>query len=257
MLKSGQSAEALLRSLNALPELEMRIRVLRSRVNLTNLLDWAPTFEQLLQLSLGADEKARRAVLPLCLFLSQEYEHPLHGQLHDIARNAQLWNLERATANFEVSAQQADVIDAPLVDLVKGREVSVGERRSMARRPTRQAIERLLFDPHPLVLTQLFNGPSITEDDILRVVTKRPARLIALQLLIKKTRWMARSRIRAALILNPGCPSGMSLPLLYTLKKENLSLITDASALPNIIRTAALQLKAKLPPAPNHCRTMH
>lgn len=257
LVKPGQSAEALSRSLNALPELEMRIRALRSRVNSNNLLAWAPTFEELLQSSLSTDAKARRAVLPLCLYLSQEYEAPLLQELKLVAQGDQLWNLERALASEEQRPETPESVDAPIADPLKGREISVGERRSMARRPTRREIERLLFDPHPLVLNQLFNGPSITEEDILRVVTKRPARNIALQLLIKKTRWMARSRIRSALVLNPGCPRGISLPLLYTLKREELTSIVQASTLADNLRAAALQIKSKLPPTALSSPSMH
>ncbi len=106
----------------------------------------------------------------------------------------------------------------------------------------------LIHDPHPLVLDQLLQCPSLTELDVLQIATRRPASLIALRLLVNSPRWMARRRIRMSLILNPGAPHGLALPLVTTCLRDELKLLIESPNLSATLRSVAHELYRKLPP---------
>jgi hypothetical protein len=133
-------------------------------------------------------------------------------------------------------------------DYGAGRELTVGERRSLARRPQRGVIEKLLLDPHPLVIRQLLENPGLVEDDVLRLATKRPARLDVLQVLSRSAHWLCRSRVRLALVLNPGTPPHVSMPLLMVCNRNDLLEVTTTTTVPKLVRVTARQLLGKRPP---------
>jgi hypothetical protein len=138
------------------------------------------------------------------------------------------------------------VLEVP--DYGTGRELTVGERRSLARRPRRGSIEKLLMDPHPLVIRQLLENPSLVEDDVLRLATQRPARGEALQELVGSTHWLCRRRVRLALVLNPGTPPHVAVPLLVVCNRNDLLEVATTTTVPTLLRVAARELLGKRPP---------
>jgi hypothetical protein len=187
-------------------------------------------------------------MVAVAIFLAQKRDSALVWALRQEASTSSLLGLERLVRE-RAEKHHADIeLEPKIPDYGTGRELTVGERRSLARRPTRLQIEKLLLDPHQLVLEQLFQCPALTEDDVLRLATRRPARLIALELLVHSTRWMARRRIRMSLILNPGTPHGLALPLVTTCLRDDLSLVVSSTNLSTTVRSVARELHVKLPP---------
>ncbi|HEX6836473.1 MAG TPA: hypothetical protein VF334_07855, partial [Polyangia bacterium] len=84
-----------------------------------------------------------------------------------------------------------------------GRELTLGERKSLARSRRREMLDRLLRDPDESVLTILLGNPRITEDDVVRLAAKRPGRGDVLAEIARSTRWAHRPRVRIALVMNP------------------------------------------------------
>jgi hypothetical protein len=88
----------------------------------------------------------------------------------------------------------------------------------------------------------------LTEDDVLRIATRRPARLVALELLVNSHRWMARRRVRLSLILNPGTPHHIAQPLIATCPRDDLHLIIGTANLSKTLRATAHEIFSRLPP---------
>src|SRR5688572_8898608 len=63
--------------------------------------------------------------------------------------------------------------EARVPDYGKGRPLTLGERKSIARRPRRDLIERALGDPHPEVIRLLLQNPRLTEADVIRICARR------------------------------------------------------------------------------------
>jgi hypothetical protein len=106
------------------------------------------------------------------------------------------------------------------------RPLTLGERRAMASRPSRRIIARALLDPHPMVALRLLGNPRVTEADVLRIASRRPAPPLVLAELARHSRWRGRSRVAAALAHNPWTPHAHAVSLLPGLPR---SLVRDLS----------------------------
>jgi hypothetical protein len=135
-------------------------------------------------------------------------------------------------------------------DYGTGRELTVGERRSLARSPQRKVIERLLRDPHPLVLRQLLVNPRVTEDDIVRLAARRPLHAAIVGVLAESPRWLKSPRVRMALLLNPGTPEPVSMPLLSVCTRCELLEVVHGVDAPLALRSSAQELFERSPPLP-------
>ena len=54
-------------------------------------------------------------------------------------------------------------------DFGRGRPLTLGERKTLARRRDRQLLGRVLRDPHPDVIQVLLGNPALTEEDVVRL----------------------------------------------------------------------------------------
>lgn len=136
-----------------------------------------------------------------------------------------------------------------------GKPLSLGERRALARKPSRRMVDKLMRDPHPMVASILLGNPRITEDDVVRMSAYRPA-LGKVAGEIAKT-WSRSTRVRMALVLNPGVPPALTVPLLPLLVRPELARVMRAADLPAVIRATArehYELRPPMPPAdaPDH-----
>ncbi len=237
------------RVLSSLPELELRVRWLEDDVSRRSDASAAALFDALCEEAGRGDPGASAALLPVALYFASRGDDPRRAELRAIAEQQRLLGLERLLRTGPDLPEPIGAGREPAVpDYGAGRELTVGERRSLARRPTRAELEKLLGDPHPLVLSQIFLCPKLTEADVVRVATRRPLRAETISVLTKSTRWMNRRRVRLSLLLNPGCPHHVSVPLVHTCLRDELSLVVESTPLPGTLRTVAHELLTKRPP---------
>jgi hypothetical protein len=127
----------------------------------------------------------------------------------------------------------------------QGRPLTLGERRALARRPSRVALDVLMRDQHPMVVRALLDTPRLTEDNVVRMAARRPGRPEALVEIARHPRWILRPRVRLALVCNPSTPPAVALPLVALLLQpelEQLALATDVlPALRRAARSAAAE----------------
>jgi hypothetical protein len=138
-----------------------------------------------------------------------------------------------------------------------GSPLSLGERRALARRPSRQLLQKLLSDPHPMVARILLLNPQITESDVMIMASKRPMTThIAIE--VAKS-WALNPRIRLTLVQNPGCPIAVGIPMLQALARPELLRVSQATNLEPPVRSIALELHTLRPPMKetNKPRTIH
>lgn len=250
-------SDALIRSLVALPELGLRTTWLCEKLSSLPAGRAAAGLDDLVSRAQGGHEMARAALLPLALAFVRLRETSYLWALREEAKHRAYLSLERMLRDNFGPTPVLYEQEPRVPDYGGGRELTVGERRSMARRPTRTQVERLLLDPHPLVLAQLFACPHLTEPDVLRIITKRPARLPAIEAVVQSSRWMARRRVRLALVLNPGCPHGVALPLIATCPRDDLKLIVRTTTISASLRAVAHELLQRLPPIARQGPTLH
>jgi hypothetical protein len=234
------------RLLMSLPELGLRVHWLRETIEHWPREVAAARLNQLCAESERSDAAARQALLTVACYFVAEGKCALVNELYQIAEHDHLLSLDRMLRPERLRGAPAEKKDVP--DYGAGRELTVGERRVLARHPSRENIERLLSDPHPLVLRELLKNPHLTEEDVLRIAARRPAHIVAISALAKSTAWLCRRRIRFALVQNPGVPAHISGPLLVVCNRAELNEVMANTTLRKGLRLTACELLATRPP---------
>jgi hypothetical protein len=232
-----------------LPEVALRIEWLRDYLLTAPSADAAAELEQLCEASERSDPAARETVLALALLFARFGDQGFVARLRDRAQTQHLLSLGRLLRRAPAAARSVPPPDAsPVPDYGNGRELTVGERRSLARRPSRTAFDKLLADPHPLVIRQLLENPRLTEDDVIRIAARRPVRPEAVTAIARSERWLKRPRVRLTILLNPGSPPDVAMPLLAACTRSELIEIVHGSDTSKVLRATARELLARRPP---------
>lgn len=135
-------------------------------------------------------------------------------------------------------------------DYGRGRQLTLGERKAMARRPPPELLPKILADPHPDVIRNLLAAPRLTEDDVVRLCTRRPNRAEVLQEVARHPRWCQRPRVRLSLVMNPATPSELAIAMIALLRRSELIEVSQATPLHPAVRAAAKERLARRPPMP-------
>lgn len=241
--------DRLKRVLLSLPELGLRIGWLRDFLANSSDFDGAAVLNALCEDNERAEPQAREAILVVALLLASLGECHLVDQLRAQSEARHLLSLARLVRRAPPPAvHDRPAHELPVPDYGTGRELTVGERKSLARSPNRRAFDKLLKDPHPLVIRQLLENPRLTEDDVVRMTARRPARLEVLEAVAQYSRWLARPRVRMSMLFNPGAPPAIAMPLLAVCSRNELTDVVSHTESSPILRTAALELLERLPP---------
>jgi hypothetical protein len=128
------------------------------------------------------------------------------------------------------------------------RQVPLGEKRSLARGKDKDLLERLLFDPNPLVLRNLLGNPTLTEEWVLRVATRRPVAPDILHEVTQSRRWFGRYKVRLAVARNPYTPTDLAIRSVPELQVPDLKdMVTDGSLHEDVRRAASEELARRRP----------
>ena len=119
-----------------------------------------------------------------------------------------------------------------------GRPLTLGERKSLARRCDRRLLDRALRDPHPAVVEVLLGNPTLTEDDVVRLCARRPLAEEILREVARSTRWIVRRRVRMAIVLNPHAPVDLGMRLASLLSRADRGLVARSAELSPDLRRA-------------------
>jgi hypothetical protein len=130
----------------------------------------------------------------------------------------------------------------------KGRPLTLGERKSLARRPDRDTMQRLIADPHPDVIHRLLRNPRVLEDDVVRLAARRPGRREVLAEIARSTKWVHRPRVRMALVLNPATPADIAVRIAGLLLRPELALVAGAAHVPPAVRALCIEHLERRPP---------
>lgn len=232
-----EDAERLATVIRSLPEAGLRVAFLRDYLQNTETQEVGRAFDSIAGAS--SSDSEREILLALVMLLAGLADDPLLDRLGQIAAADSLPRLSRLLRRGAEVARSQSL--PPVPDYGAGRELSVGERRAKARTPNRAWFDKLLRDPHPLVIRQLLENPRLTEDDIVRLAARRPANVEALRA-IARTDWLVRSRVRMALIQNPGTPAAIAVPLLAVCTRPELRQVRTNAESSEVLREIAEEL---------------
>jgi hypothetical protein len=150
--------------------------------------------------------------------------------------------LSRALSRFP---DQDDPAAQRVPDFGKGRTVTLGERKSLARRHDRELIARILRDPHPHVIRILLGNPAVIEADIVRLCASRPVLGDVLREVFRSPRWIVRYQVKTALLLNPYTPLDIALQIAPHMTAQDLRRAIAATDLGEDLQEACRRLTGR------------
>lgn len=233
----------------ALPDVRLRIDWLDHHVQSEPAAALAAVLDTVIGESEVSEPKAREVLLTIALWVAGSAREVDLDRLRAAALEQRLLSLQRVIRKAPLASPSlAPEGGEPRVpDYGVGRELTLGERRNLARRADRQGFDALLRDPHPMVVAELLANPKTTEDDVIRLAAFRPARATSIEA-IARTRWLTRGRVRMSVLLNPGAPPRVALPLVGLCTRSELLAITRSPDVPTILRITASELVERRPP---------
>lgn len=242
-------ANALLRATLGLTEAKLRAEYLAFVIRTEPSAGLALVLDAICARAESMDEAAREFLVALVDAISVEEASDAVQRLREEAAAGALLPLER-TLRLPVHTRPsvAPSVRPRAPDYGFGRPVTLGERKSLARRPSREMIERLLADPHPDVIRRLLGSPKLVEEDVVRLAARRPGQPEVLAEIVRSTRWIHRTRVRMAVLLNPATPLALAASLSSVLVRQELKLVIDSPHVPAPIRALCLERLQRRPP---------
>ena len=159
---------------------------------------------------------------------------------------ASAWEKGHMEAAGFFSSPRFSIPDAGRAEKVlKGRDgkpLTLGERKSFARNPTRHILARLLHDPSPEVIRNLLTSPKITEKDVIRMASLRPTRPEILEAIFGSRRWISSYAVKVTLVSNPYLPPEIGIKIVPSLLRQDLRNLADDTLVHPDVRAAMKQL---------------
>lgn len=247
---NSEGVNRLRKVLLSLQDVTLRVGWLRAHLSELRDAEAAEVLSELCEDGERADPASREALLIVAMLLASDRESTFVERLRQHADERRLLSLARLLRRSDGPSSGRALSEPPVPDYGAGRELTVGERRSLARSSQRKVLEKLLRDPHPLVLRQLLGNPRLTEDDVVRLAARRPLVSAIVETLADSPRWLRRPRVRLTLLLNPGTPERVSMPLLAVCTRCELLEVVHGVDAPLALRGSAQELLQRSPPLP-------
>lgn len=246
-------AERWRRALPAVRESALRAAFLRSELLGADPVDAAEALDDLADGAEQADPVSRDVLAAALPTLTDPAQAAWVEGLRETAQARSLLALARLLRRRRNSEapESGDPSTRPLRTPPGARPLTLGERKAMARKPTRLQLDRLLLDPHPAVIRALLANNRLTEEDVVRMAARRPAYPDVLAEIARTPQWTRRARVRMALVQNPGTSAEVAVPLCGLLIRPELRQVVAAVDVPAIVRAAAVELLQRRPPTPS------
>jgi hypothetical protein len=253
MASAGELPDSIVRTTRALADAPLRMRYLVSVMHDTPTPKLARALDAVCARAEQANEPAREALVAIVDALNDPQCADLVQRLREEAVGESLLALERLVRHPTVGSPRAALVpDDPNQDRVpdygRGRPLTLGERKQLARRTDRDTLAKLLRDPHPDVIRRVLGNPKTTEEDVLFLASKRPCRPDVLAEVARSARWSHRPRIRLALLLNPDMPPDVAAPVVGLLMKQELRLVAESTHVSPAVRALCLEHLERRPP---------
>jgi hypothetical protein len=197
------------------------------------------------------EERYATLLLRVSLALSTPETATLKRAIAGVADVRGQTGLARFLGGAEPHDPDADETSTPIPDFGAGRQLTLGERKSLARKRDRNLLARVLRDPDPDVIQVLLGNPALIEDDIVRLAARRPIRPQVLVQVFQHPRWILRYRVRLALAMNPHTPEKIVLQLVPHLAPSDVRELVHTGHVSERVRAACSPLR-DLPEKPVH-----
>lgn len=244
-------ADAWAKKLSLLREHSVQVGWLRSELERIGAVRAADVLSVVLARAEQHEDRFAMLLLRVSLALGDPSASMLKDRIAALAHAKGLLSLSRFLGRAETQQEDAskevdaEEVDTPenerdVPDFGRGRPLTLGERKSLARTHDRTLLARVLRDPHPDVIRVLLDNPAVVEADIVRLCARRPARAQVLNAVFLHPRWVLRYRVRRSLALNPFTPESITLQLLPHLTPADRRAVRASPKLSSRVREACI-----------------
>ncbi|MFP2934703.1 hypothetical protein ACLESO_58265 [Pyxidicoccus sp. 3LG] len=179
--------------------------------------------------------------------LEQEAEHIPHVEA--LRRLAHVQSLDTVADLFAQGPAKMEMdMDAAARADATAFSQSLGHLKTQARlTKDPDTLSRLATVSDPSVLRNVLINPRLTEELVVRIAARRPARPEPLIEIWKSPRWSVRHSVRRALVFNPYLPPEIGAKIVPLLNTADLRELVSSSALHVALREQATRLLAEGP----------
>jgi hypothetical protein len=238
---AADAARRLAGRVTALPDLGMRRVALAEALAGPDAAEAVALLAALLRAARETPGHPYTATLAaLASALSEPTLHPnaTRGGLYEAALAAERPDIARLLLDAPAGPNEPRVPGPERPLAPRGRPLTLGERKSLARAQDRELLQKLIVDPDAQVIRVLLGNPYVTEKDVLAIASRRPNRREVLRAVFDSS-WLARYAVKRALVLNPYTPGELAARLLPTLVLTDLRAVANDPAAPAPLRTEA------------------
>jgi hypothetical protein len=244
----GVRPDRLVQRLVAIPDRRMRVIALVSGLAEGDPAEWVRALAQVLEIAHGGTTPDAAKALESITHAAGSEALPYAARQALYAAAVEAGRLEIARLFFSASPA---TVDARLVAKQKaperplerrGRPLSLGERRSLARTHRRDRLALIAKDPHPAVVAVLLTNPHVTEPDIVAIAASRSALPETLGLITDHPKWSASYAVKRALVQNPLTPLAAAIRIATTMTSHDLKEIAELSILAQPLREHAREV---------------
>jgi hypothetical protein len=146
-------------------------------------------------------------------------------------------DLVRAGRDVRVSPRVRRQADLTLAQRLPG--LAVGERVTIARSAGRGTLQQMRHDRDPRVFKAVLENPRLTEDLLSPVIANHGIPADLLRVLAGHRLWGSRYFVKNGVCRNPRTPLEIVLPLLPTLKKQDLRRLVEDPRVAHEVRQRA------------------
>lgn len=247
--QGGGAAERWLRVVPSLRDPQLRIRFVRTELEVLGLAEAAGALEAIAASTEQTDPRAREVLIAAAPTLTDPaWELRLEALRAEASREGHLALCRLLRRRVPSDLGPTETTEPQVAMSARGRPLTLGERKAYARKPDRFMLDRLLRDHDPSVIRNVLGNPRITEEDVLRLAARRPNFAEVIEEVIRHARWSGSVRVRLAVVLNPYTPTSVSVPLVPLLLRQDLQQVTEATTVPAVVRAAAVELLQRRPP---------
>lgn len=230
----------------SIPDIEMRALVLAERLNEHSAEEIAEILQIVCQKAIEKNEKCKEMLISFVNFniIVRELGNAKLGKIYMIAQDKHYYPvvrlLSRPPSQKGLKKRNKREVSDSLFD-----DVPLGARRFLAKRSDKAMLTRLLNDPNPMVIRNLLRNPLITEQDVIRIASKRPNSPEVLEEISLSKKWIVRYSIKIAIVRNPYAPPALAIKLLHLLMMQDLKEICEDTLLHPQVLEAAKSLLGK------------
>lgn len=224
----------------AVPELAMRAPLAGEQILALSTDTAAFVLDQLIRWTVIGGDREGETLLALVSWLLVDAPYEWKCEVYEAAVHATMECAPRFLLEVPPrrTVKNLNALRRPHFD----RDVSLGERKQLARGARRDILERLLLDLDPQVIAKLCQNPAVQQQDILTIATRRPIVSAVLLELARSQRWLVRYEVRRAIVHNPYTPTGLSLKLLPFLHGTDIRKVARSTELHTALTETAANL---------------